>query len=99
VNSSLGSPARRASRYLDPPTSRRAGDVERSSKLRNAILKDFQITRGWTDNELQQRHPDHAPGSVSKRRHDLLVDGEIRDSGRTRFTRWGREAMVWEMVR
>jgi hypothetical protein len=44
---------------------------------------------------LTQLLPDVHPGSVAKRRHDLVVDGDLGDSGRTRITRFGSAAIVW----
>jgi hypothetical protein len=50
---------------------------------------------GRTDDELVVLLPDDHPGSVAKRRCDLVRDGEVVDSGRRRPTRRGIDAIVW----
>ncbi|MFZ6002631.1 MAG: hypothetical protein ACOYXM_01730 [Actinomycetota bacterium] len=86
----------------DPPTSRQA--AERSSTgpgspLAQAILSELRARPGGaTDDELQATFYESPPGSVSKRRCDLVRAGLVADSGRTRRTRWGRDAVIWTVA-
>ena len=86
----------------DPQTSRRAAARARkgtTSPLGRGILSELKAsTLGATDDELQQVFHDAPAGSVSKRRCDLMRSGLVVDSGRTRQTRWGREAVVWTVT-
>lgn len=83
----------------DPPTSHKAARRARRgirSPLAQAILAELRSRpEGSTDAELQQMFYESPAGSVSKRRCDLAREGLVVDSGRTRPTRWGREAIVW----
>jgi hypothetical protein len=84
----------------DVPTSRVAGARARrgsKSPLAKAILAEL-VKRGddgATDDELTRVFDEQPPGSVSKRRCDLVRAGIVRDTGRTRVTRWGRLGIVW----
>jgi hypothetical protein len=68
-----------------------------NSPLGKLILAELieRGAAGATDNELQDVFHDQPPGSVSKRRCDCTREGLVVDSGTTRTTRWGREAIVW----
>lgn len=83
----------------DPATSHRADKSARKgsrSLLGRAILEELQRRAdGATDDELRTVFEEAPPGSVSKRRGDLCRDGLARDSGRTRRTRFGKDAIVW----
>jgi hypothetical protein len=67
------------------------------SRLRAEILRIHQAhPGGLTDDELVQLLEDeHPAGSAVKRRGDLVRDGELRDSERTRRTRFGSAATVF----
>lgn len=52
---------------------------------------------GATDDELQ-RFLEMDPSTERPRRIELQRKGLIRDSGKTRPTRSGRQAIVWEVV-
>lgn len=84
----------------DPETSRQAAAAAaRGSKspLAVAILGELRERGhdGATDDELVSVFETEHPGSVSKRRADLCAAGLVVDSGRTRATRRGRQAVVW----
>ena len=55
------------------------------------------IAQGLTDEELQEQIP-MAASTERPRRIELVQRGLVRDSGRTRKTRSGRQAVVWEAV-
>ncbi len=55
--------------------------------------------RGLTDSELQATFPDDPPGSCSKRRHDLVVAGLVKDSGITRRNGHGSNCIVWVVAK
>ena len=83
------------------PTSRTAGDsvAGRSGSLRATVLRLIRITgpNGLTDDDLERamgiRHQ-----TVSARRRELVLLGEVKDSGRARKTSSGRQATVWVAV-
>ncbi len=53
---------------------------------------------GATDEEMQHGVP-MAPNTQRPRRGELVSLGCVRDSGRTRPTQAGRQAVVWEYVK
>lgn len=84
----------------DPPTSLEAATKARkgsNSLLAQAILAELRSrgTEGATDDELADVFPEAHPGSRVKRRTDLSRTGQVRDSGRRRPSRWGRDQIVW----
>lgn len=92
-------------RPSDPWTSHAAavdtpGKAGHRGRLKRDIFVLLQIAGedGHTDDELATCLPDEHPGSVSKRRGDLVRDGHVVNSGRTRTTRWGSEAIVWALA-
>jgi hypothetical protein len=90
-----------AARPTDPWTSHAAAtDTPGRSVLRDALLDQLRHSGpdGATDDELWLAHPDALLGSVAKRRHDLVVTGLVVNSGRTRPTRRGCPAVVWQAV-
>ena len=69
------------------------------SLLRESILAVLVAhPGGLTDADLVELHPGAHPGSVAKRRHDLVVAGLVRASDRTRATAYGAQAIVWEAI-
>ena len=81
-------------RTADPVTSVEAGRVAvGNSKLRRRVL-EVLCWRPETDNDLSRIIGAH-PGSVSKRRHDLVVAGLVCDTGKVRPTVYGTNAIVW----
>jgi hypothetical protein len=52
---------------------------------------------GTTDEEIQERMA-LAPNTARPRRVELVTAGRVRDSGRRRNTRSGRQAVVWVAV-
>jgi hypothetical protein len=65
--------------------------------LQADVLGCIRILSGATDAEIQA-HLHMDPSTERPRRVELVVKGLIRDSGRTRATPSGRQAVVWEAV-
>ena len=92
-------PARPRTRHADPATSHRAAaTVVRTSALKQLIL-DALAARPMTDEELIDELTlagVHAsPSGVRSRRAELVDEGRVHETGRTRSTRMGRDATVW----
>ncbi len=97
-----GATFHRDARLSDPETSwepARRTTVHRS-RLRHDVFQALHAAgaNGMTDSELAATFPDDHPGSVSKRRHDLVVDMVVRDSGLTRKNTYGSTVTVWVVV-
>lgn len=95
----------RPAAMADPETSWAAGREdtpgkrEHRSRLRAQILRLHQAAAdGLTDDELATQLLDEDRGTIAKRRGDLVRDGELVDTGRTRRTRRGCAAIVWAVV-
>jgi len=71
----------------------------RAGTDRANILLRFQrwAESGWTDEELAAVL-DMNPSTLRPRRIELVRQGWVKDSGRTRKTRSGRSATVWIAV-
>lgn len=67
---------------------------------RRLVLSILQMAgeRGLTDDEIQAATGMN-PSGARPRRIELVRAGLVRDSGRTRKTRSGREAVVWTAVK
>lgn len=79
-------------------TSRAAAEEMRGSAKtdREAVLIVIQQSNhGRTDEEIQ-RMLKLNPSTERPRRIELVQAGKVRDSGRTRKTKSGRAAAVWE---
>lgn len=85
-------------RTTDPHTSRAAArKAIGNSALRQRIYDTFTYG-GYTDDELAAMMIGTHPGSIAKRRHDLTRAGLLTDSGTTRPTRTGTQAIVWTLA-
>jgi len=88
-------------RVGDRPTAVAAGHRNDRQDLTVRRLVEREVAkagaRGLIDDELQAANPSRHPGSLSKRRGELVDDGRVVDSGRTRLTRSRRSAVVWVM--
>ncbi len=84
--------------HVDSDTSRQAAEqIEPSTgRLQGLVLDEIRDSggHGRTDDELEVvlslRHQ-----TASARRRELVLKGLVRDSGRRRPTRSGRQAVVW----
>ena len=63
--------------------------------MQGAVLAALYV-RSMTDDELVQRFPDDCPGTIVKRRCELVRAGLVVDSGAVRMTRRNRPAVVWQ---
>ncbi len=91
--------------FDDPPAQRHS---ETSVAAAEDIASAAQTLRRMVLLYLKSRHPDGAtdeeaqellmmsPNTQRPRRVELVRAGLVRDSGRTRKTRSGRKAVVWE---
>ena len=97
------------SMFGDPPTlpfqahsetSREAADSKRSTakgdKARVLAILYGKLT-GLTDEEMQ-RALSMNPNTQRPRRIELVMEGKVRDSGKTRNTSSDRPATLWEVV-
>ena len=84
--------------HSGPPTSQAAAEAIRpnAATLRARVLRYIEARgeRGATDEEIQN-NLGMAGNTQRPRRKELQEAGLIRDSGRTRKTSSGREAVVW----
>jgi predicted ArsR family transcriptional regulator len=87
-------------RPTDPETSWAAArsitdeQVSRSQRIVYAVLQ----SRGpMTDEELVSLVA-MSPSGTRTRRKELVEEGLVRDSGNRKFTKTGRQAVVWEVV-
>lgn len=78
-----------------------ATGARRSAPKLKAVILGLLLDRvdGLTDDQLCELLPGEHPGSVSKRRSDLVKDGLVVAHWSTRTTRFGREATVWVATR
>lgn len=84
-----------------PPTSHRAARTPRKPGRLDALVLgvlERAGASGRTDDEIAERLPAEHPGSVSKARLRLVRLGLAVDSGRTRPTSRGVDAIVWLIV-
>lgn len=81
------------------PISKAAAEAikPRVGPLHRAILDRLRFYDGGTDEELQQ-DLDMPANTQRPRRRELQVMGLIVDSGKTRATRSGRQAVVWTLA-
>ncbi len=79
------------------PTSRAAAAAMASdtSRLRGLVLREILTAGGLTDEEGIDA-TGLSPSTYRPRRVELVERGQVRDAGRTRPTRSGRKAVIWE---
>lgn len=92
----------RPARVTDSATSWAAGQGtatmrEYRSRLKRDVLRLLRA-RPMTDDELHQVLADDHPGSIAKRRGDLVREGLVVPAGERRPTRRGSLAVVWRAV-
>lgn len=68
-----------------------------AATLRGRVLAFLRASGGATD-ERGIDSTGISPSTYRPRRIELVDAGLVRDSGRTRTTRSGRQAVVWEAV-
>lgn len=86
-------------RTTDPPTSLAAGQslsTEALSVMQEWVMCAHLEHLGLTDEQMCELLPDFHPPSLIKRRGELAKAGLVVDSGRTRFTKRWRDAIVWK---
>lgn len=83
-------------RATDPRTSQDAARGARRGR-HSLVINDLYRHGPSTDDEIAARMPDRHPGSIAKARLAARRVGLVFPTGRTRVTRWGRDATVWEV--
>jgi hypothetical protein len=93
---SLFDPEPPAQRHSPTSVEAAAQIAPRAGTLRSVVLRALAAAGadGMTDEELQDRLA-MGPSTQRPRRVELVQAGLVRDSGRTRSTRSGRQAVVW----
>jgi hypothetical protein len=83
-------------------TSKQAADSVRpkARTIRDAVLAHTRACRahGCTDADLFVAFPQFSQSTIRPRRVDLVAEGLVVDSGRTRPTPSGKKAVVWVAV-
>jgi hypothetical protein len=85
----------------DPLTSHAAADTSRSVTQSRALVLAVLTHRGpLADHELVDclRHEYMTPQRVRTARHELVERGLVENTGATRKTATGRNAVVWAVV-
>jgi hypothetical protein len=87
-------------RASDPETSHDAAQsISDISGDQQFILEWLNFLGPCTDEELLNSLPsERSPSGVRTRRSELVAMNLVRDSGKRRKTRSGRNAIVWEAV-
>ncbi len=84
-------------RRNSPPTSKAAARTVKTGTVRYDVLQALRgAPHGMTHHELIARFPNRAESSIRTRTSELVEMGLVKDSGHTRSTRAGNEAIVWE---
>lgn len=67
------------------------------NEKRAVVLRAIELHGGLTDEQVAEL-TGMDPNTARPRRIELIAEKLVRDSGRTRVTRSGRKAVVWEKV-
>jgi len=89
----------------DPDTAHQAAEALTAPTLRasqEAVLGLFHQVGPMTDERLVHRYgfgpPRQSPSGLRSRRHELVVLGKLKDSGRREKLASGRLAVVWTLA-
>lgn len=83
-------------RKSDPLTSHRAADSSNRADSKQAVLTALRIHKHLAAFELEAVLPDWSPSRIRTALTELAADGLVQRSDKTRTTRFGRDAHVWE---
>ncbi|MGN6325713.1 hypothetical protein [Pseudolysinimonas sp.] len=94
---------------LDPGTSLDAAaklDPSNLTLVQSAILRLLRENGPSTDERIESLYQVHraqhphlpmaSPQSLRTRRHELVIAGQVRDSGKRGSTRYGNASAMWE---
>ena len=72
----------------------------KSDSIRGLVYRTFlgRVEDGVTDDELFNYWPSQSQSPLRPRRIELVKLGLVKDSGKTRKTRSGRQAVIWVAV-
>lgn len=87
-------------RVTDPDTSLEAGREawKRRGPLQQRVLDALRTLGPSTDDELVAHLRNAHPGSVAKRRGELVDEGVVEATDQRRQSRWGRDCIVWKLT-
>lgn len=83
-------------RRSDPLTSHRAADTSNRADSKQAVLTALRIHKHLAAFELEAVLPEWSPSRIRTALTELLADGLVVRSDKTRTTKFGRDAHVWE---
>lgn len=85
-------------RKNDPLTSHAAADSSNVKDSKHAVLSKLRQHKHLAAFELEQVLPEWSPSRIRTALTELKADGLVVRSERTRPTRFGRDAHVWEVA-
>lgn len=83
-------------RRSDPTTSHLAADSSNRADSKKAVLTALRVHKHLAAFELEHVLPDWSPSRIRTALTELAEDGLVVRSDRTRVTRYGKPAHVWE---
>lgn len=85
-------------RRSDPLTSHRAADSSNLADSQTAVLNALAVHKHLAAFELEMVLPMWSGSRIRTALKELAELGRVRKSDKTRTTRYGRSAVVWELV-
>lgn len=86
-------------RRTDPLTSHRSADSSNLADSQQAVLTALRVHKHLAAFELEQVLPMWSPSRIRTALTELQQQGLVNRSEKTRRTRYGRDAHVWEATR
>lgn len=83
-------------RKADPTTSHVAADGSNRAKSKQAVLTKLRVHKHLAAYELEALLPEWSPSRIRTALKELEADGLVVRTDRTRPTRFGKQAHVWE---
>jgi hypothetical protein len=83
-------------RKSDPITSHQAADGSNRAKSKQAVFTKLRVHKHLAAYELESLLPDWSPSRIRTALKELEKDGLVVRTDRTRPTRFGKQAHVWE---
>ncbi|QIK63802.1 hypothetical protein G7068_11850 [Leucobacter viscericola] len=89
------------SRASDPVTSVEAGRSADLTGSQDAVFSWFEIKPEWTQSELERamRFSSWSPSRIRSAVSELQAMGLVETTGKTRETKYGRQARVYRAVK
>lgn len=86
-------------RKSDPVTSHAAADGSNRAKSKQAVLAKLRVHKHLAAYELEALLPEWSPSRIRTALKELEADGMAVRTDRTRPTRFGKQAHVWEAAK